>query len=132
MAAEPSRWGRTGGTQGTGGLLQLLQRVKMRQTPLWALSASKETRTRGGRMVCPCRLGPRREELCVCIVGDGGGSFWKPRLPAGLGGALSPATCAPAMLSLKRETWVRWRWGEGKDAPKGSGHVTQKHRDRFG
>lgn len=33
-------------------------RVRMRQTLPWALSASKETRTLGGRTVCPCQLGP--------------------------------------------------------------------------
>lgn len=32
-------------------------RVRMRQTPPWDLSASKETRTLGGRTVCPCWLG---------------------------------------------------------------------------
>lgn len=33
----------------------------MRQTPLWALSASKETRTPGGRTACPCCLGLEEE-----------------------------------------------------------------------
>lgn len=63
----------------------------MRQTPLWALSASKETRTPGGRTACPCCLG-LEEEWGLGV----GGSFWEPGLPADLRGVSQHLFTYPA------------------------------------
>lgn len=90
-------------------------RVRMRQTPPWDLSASKETRTAGGRTACPCWLG--LEE------GRGvGGSFWESGCLWGR--AASPGICSPAPLPGGARTPC--------GAPAGSGHGTQMYVDGAG
>lgn len=84
--------------KGQWGRCNCCGRVRMRQTPPWALSASKEIRTLGGRTTCPCWLG--LEEGCGV-----GGSFWESGLPAGPGGVSWHLLTCPAPQRSLDPTW---------------------------